>query len=200
VMGEVSKPAPIVLAMETATLSVVSIPDDLRYQIYAGAVVPQGAIPFQQGLTPALIEKLPPGQYTVVVNSPPWPVSSKVVEVGPQSLSEVVLTLPSGTLHVKSLPEGASININGKDMGKAPIEVVVPIGRYDVGAEWKGRPARVRSVELGDDDSEDLSFDFTTSTSTRSKTKRVRRPVKESVFTKVGRSIQNLFTGGPKRR
>jgi hypothetical protein len=193
VLGEVSKPAPIALEPAGSTLSVVSIPDDLRYQVYAGAVVVAGAVPLQQGLTPALVEKLAPGQYTVVINSPPWPVSSKIVEIGSQPISEIVHTLPSGTLHVTSQPEGATINVNG-------IEVVVPIGRYDVGAEWKGRPARIRSVELADDESEDIRFDFTTSTSTRSKSRRVRRPVKESVFTKVGRSIQNLFTSDKRRR
>jgi hypothetical protein len=199
-MGESNKPAPIVLSAQSATLSVVSIPDDLRYQLFAGAVVAPGATPLQEGLTPALVQKLAPGQYTVVINSPPWPVSSKVVEVGSQAISEVVHTLPSGTLHVTSQPEGATVTVNGKDMGKTPMEVVVPIGGYEVGAEWKGRPARVRSVDLGDDESENIRFDFTTSTSTRSKTKRVKKPVKESVFTKVGRSIQNLFTDDKKRR
>jgi hypothetical protein len=199
-MGESIRTAPIALAAQSATLSVVSIPDDLRYQVFAGAVLAPGAAPLQEGITPALLEKLAPGQYTVVINSPPWPVSSKVVQVGSQALSEVVHTLPSGTLHVTSQPEGATVMVNGKDMGKTPMEVVVPIGGYEVGAVWKGRPARVRSVELGDDESENIRFDFTTSTSTRSKTKRVRRPVKESVFTKVGRSIQNLFTGSKKRR
>jgi|CXWL01.1.fsa_nt_gi hypothetical protein len=42
----------------------------------------------------------------------------------------------SGELHIRSMPEGAVLTLDGKGVGKAPLTVVVSIGRHKLEAHW----------------------------------------------------------------
>ena len=197
--GETTKQQPILLAPQPPKLSIKTDPSELHFRVYAGAVVFPDATILKEGMTPAVIEDLPAGRYTVVFDTPPWPISSRVVDLSPRGMTEVQQDYPAGTLAVTSQPEGSKVLVNGDEAGTTPLEIVVPIGTYEISAEWKGRTARTRTVELGAEETETIKFDFTTSTSTKSRSRRVRKPVQESVFKKVGRSIQNFFTGDKKK-
>jgi tRNA A-37 threonylcarbamoyl transferase component Bud32 len=198
--GETTKHQPLLLAPQGPKLSVKTDPAGLHFRVYAGAVVLPDAAVLGEGMTPVTVEDLPAGRYTLVFDTPPWPVSSRVVDISPRSITEVMQEYPAGTLAVTSQPEGAKVLLNGDEAGHTPLEIVVPIGTYEISAEWKGRTARTRTVELGAEETETIKFDFSTSTSTKSRSRRVRKPVQESVFKKVGRSIQNFFTGDNKKK
>lgn len=194
--GETVTVPPLLLTPEPPRLGIATDPLPVQFRVFAGENVPANASPLREGMPPVVLENIPAGKYTIVFSGGPWAEMRRVVEVGPRGLTPIIQAFPSGSIEVTSNPEGATVLVDGKEVGQAPIEVTLPPGTHEVTAEHKGRTARPRKVELAVEDTELVKFDFTTSTSSGSKTRRTRRPVNESVFTKVGRSIENFFTGG----
>jgi hypothetical protein len=76
-----------------------------------------------------------------------------------------------------------------------PLKVTVLEGTHMITADLNDRTARPRTVRIAPNEVESIRFDFTTSAST-AKSTRSRKPkkkVEESTFTKIGRSIKNIF-------
>jgi hypothetical protein len=213
----VTKVPPITPVREPTVLSVVSEPSDMRFKLYAGAAESPGAQPVVAGITPDKVWDLAPGMYRVVFVSAPWPPVTRTVNVAPSGLTELRQVFQAGTITITSEPSGAAVMINGKEVGNAPYEKQLPLGLYQVTANYQGRLARTRSVDIGDKDTETVRFDFGTggstttaattnkgsssgSSSSKPKSSR-RKPVpKESYVTKVGRSISDFFSGDSKKR
>jgi hypothetical protein len=203
--GEVTKIPVISLVPEPPSLAVVSTPPGVRFKLYAGGAAPASSKPIVEGITPDHFLDLPAGAYHVVFHSPPWPEVSRGVRVEARGLTEVEQVFMAGTIAVSSEPAGATVLLGGKAVGTTPFERELPAGKYEVAANYKGRLARTRTVNLADEDSETIRFDFTagtssgSSTSTKSKTRR-RTVQNEPYIKKVGRSISNFFTMDPKKK
>jgi hypothetical protein len=191
----------VTLQSEPPSLAVVTNPPGVRFKLYAGGVEPGLGLPMVEGTTPEHLLDLPSGMYRVVFDSAPWPQISRAVLVEPRGITELQQVFAAGKITVTSEPSGASVLLGGKEVGNTPFETELPSGKYEVAASYKGRVARTRSVEIADEDSETIRFDFTTGSSTASRSKSRRKPIQnESFLKKAGRSISNFFSSDKKKR
>jgi serine/threonine protein kinase len=86
-------------------------------------------------VTPFLLSNLQPGQHTVTVSKPGYSSDTRTVDVNSGNKASVVLHMAQlmATLSVNSNPVGASIFVDGKDMGKlTPTQVSVDKGSHVV--------------------------------------------------------------------
>lgn len=83
-----------------------------------------------------------------------------------QRARAAVLAAPSLTVAVRASIEGARVYLNGRDVGTAPLDLVVPPGRHRVSGTKDALRTGPVFVELGSDDRE-VFLDFTLSQSLR---------------------------------
>ena len=85
---------------------------------------------------------------------------------------------------------------DGREIGETPLNLPFAPGRHEVSARWNGRDARVRTITLPEAGEQTVSFDFRTASSPpKSKGRRSNKKEDDSVFSKVGRSVKDFFTG-----
>jgi serine/threonine-protein kinase len=93
--------------------------------------------------TPCTLDAAP-GRHNISLALPGYQVERREFEVAsdPVELPAVVLRAPGGTLMLSSVPEGASVLINGKATGKTtPAQIQLPLGSYRVTVEHDGHEA-----------------------------------------------------------
>jgi serine/threonine-protein kinase len=93
--------------------------------------------------TPCTLD-VAPGRHNISLVLPGYQVERREFEVAsdPVELPAIVLRAPGGTLMLSSVPEGASVLINGKATGKTtPAQIQLPLGSYRVTVEHEGHQA-----------------------------------------------------------
>lgn len=181
---------------EAATLlEITTSPAGIAFQIFPDTDSAAGSAPVQVGESPAKIEHLPPGSYRVVFAAPGLPPQSASVQIAEHGVARVEQEFPRGVLIVTSQPKGAEIFCDDRSLGLAPLEVDVLAGKHAIGARWDGRTARVRTVSLAVGTKETVAFDFRSAPSPRARSRRSKVPEDDSVWDKMGRSLNKLFTG-----
>jgi serine/threonine protein kinase len=176
-------------------VQVITTPPGIPFKVVAGASESPDAEAVRAGESPAVLDGLAPGAYRLVFAPPGLPARGVSIQA-PQSGTNVIQQeFPHGVLKARSQPDGADIICDGKEMGEAPLEIPLLPGKHEVTARWNDKDARVRTITLAKGAEQTVNFDFR-STGATAKT-RQRRPQKDddSVFTKVGRSMKNFFTG-----
>ncbi len=86
-------------------------------------------------VTPFVLTSLPPGQHSITVSKPGFGTDSRTVNVTSANRTTTVIHLAQlmATLIVKSDPAGASIYVDGRDVGpKTPAQVSVDKGQHVV--------------------------------------------------------------------
>lgn len=100
------------------------------------------------------LKALPPPPEDSKIVSPPEKIEEKppVVEVKPDVLENIDLTLPEKTYAFSLTADvsGASVKINGKDYGKAPINTTLPSGKYTVIVSKNGYQEMIKTFEIGE--------------------------------------------------
>jgi hypothetical protein len=83
-----------------------------------------------------------PGRHTISVSMAGYQVERREVEVGtgPLELAPMILRAPYGTLMLSSVPEGATVTVNGKRIPQVTnTQLQLPPGSYTIGVEKDGR-------------------------------------------------------------
>ncbi len=109
----------------------------------AGATATLDGRPDAACSTPCTLDAAP-GRHDISLVLPGYQVERREFEVGsaPLELPAVVMRTSGGTLMLSSVPEGASVLINGKATGKTtPAQIQLPTGSYRVTVERDGREA-----------------------------------------------------------
>ena len=106
-------------------------------------------------VTPFAMTNVQPGQHSITISKPGYVTDTRTVDVtgGNRATEAVHLTQLLATLIVKSEPAGASIYVDGKDVGaKTPAQVSVSKGQHVVLVRMSGyidetmsRTVRVRA-------------------------------------------------------
>ena len=92
-------------------------------------------------VTPLALTNLEPGQHTVTISKAGYSNDTRTIEVtsGNRATSVFHLTLLMATLAVKSEPAGASVYVDGRDVGvKTPAQVSVDKGQHVVLVRMQG--------------------------------------------------------------
>jgi TonB family protein len=80
------------------------------------------------GQTPATLDDIDPGEYSVTFSRPGWAPHTETVTIGRDSTAKVAWTFPSGTVKISSSPTGATVNQGGVKLGVTPLTVRQPLG------------------------------------------------------------------------
>jgi serine/threonine-protein kinase len=96
----------------------------------------------------------PPGQHSIYFSMPGYQIERRETTVGnsPLELEAVILHAYAGTLMLSTAPPGATIRINGKDIGRrTPAQLSLAPGTYKVTVEKDGA-AKTTDVDIRNDE------------------------------------------------
>lgn len=193
---------PVPTAEAGAQVRIETVPPGIPFQVMSDS--PDAVTRAQaqgSGVSPATLI-LPKGAYRIVYSLPgqaPRMTSVKVPAAGSALFQQ---EFPHGVVKVHCQPERAEVICDGRSVGAAPVDLLLPPGRHEIGARWNGRTARTRTVELADAGEQTLAFEFpaSSSSSTASRSHRPKKKQDDSLFAKIGRSFKNLFDGDSDRK
>jgi len=128
--GKKRPAAPVIIPGQ---LAIDSTPQGAHVQV-DGATDPSYVTPFA-------LANMQPGQHTITVSKPGYSTDTRTVNVTSGNRASTVIHLAQlmATLVVKSAPPGASIYVDGRDMGtKTPAQVSVDKGQHVVLVRMSG--------------------------------------------------------------
>ena len=128
---------------------------------------PQELEVIEVGKTPKLIEKLPPGEYTVNMALKGWPNYSEKVHVEHNRKASVSHVFARGGLKITSDPDGAEIflttetTLGPEPMGKTPAHLEeLPVGRHAIELRHGDWPVIRRMVEVNEGEDSERHFSW----------------------------------------
>jgi hypothetical protein len=103
--------------------------------------------------------RLQPGTYTVRLIRDGFESREQRVQLraGEQRLVNLTLTPQTGTIVVNTLPDGATVTVEGQRIGRSPVEAEMKTGTYEVRIEREGYETSVRSISVSADTEERLN-------------------------------------------
>jgi len=130
----------------TATLQQKTGSIDINSEPFNATILIDGN---KTGSTPETIKNLKPGVHQVEVRADGFDNWSDSVEVTAESKSVVtaILQKASGSINIKSTPEGAKIYINDNEVGITPTVLSsIPIGAHDIVVQSVGHECWKKSI------------------------------------------------------
>jgi outer membrane biosynthesis protein TonB len=119
----VTTPPTVTLLRLVGTLEIASEPAGVDYEVRPANALMVSADARQTGRTPAKLEDLAPGEYTVTLTRDGWEPYSENVTIERDGTARVNWAVPTGILKVTSTPAGATIRRNGIQVGVAPLSL-----------------------------------------------------------------------------
>lgn len=119
---------PVNLVSFAGTLDLVTEPAGVDFEAYPvnTAIVSMDAQ--RTGKTPAKVEDLDPGDYSVTFSRAGWTPHTETVTVLKNATVHIGWTFPTGTLRINSTPSGATVMQGGAKLGVTPVTVTQPAG------------------------------------------------------------------------
>lgn len=111
----------IPLASLVGTVSVTSEPSGSNYELRPANSFTVTSESKRTGQTPATLDDLDPGDYTVTFSRPGWAPHTETVTVARNSTARAAWTFPSGTVKITSSPTGATVTQDGVKLGVTPL-------------------------------------------------------------------------------
>jgi hypothetical protein len=144
---------PIVLVRSRGGAQAVSQPAGAEFELRGPDDV------LLQGRLPAQWEALPTGAYTLIVRHEgrEKSVAFEVIAGGMESVS---VEFASGRARIDSQPEGAEIFADGKSLGKAPVEILLPEGEHRITARYRSWPEQEQRIETTPETAIEVRFEF----------------------------------------
>ncbi len=148
-----TSPQVVTLRKRAGGLSLNTEPANVAFDIRpAGSRLFVSSAETMQGVTPARLDGLAPGEYVVTFLREGWPRASSNVQIEDRSTATARHRYEGGALRLISTPLGASVFVNDRRVGVTPCEVAdLPPGPATVRFELEGMaPERVETnVEVG---------------------------------------------------
>lgn len=112
------------------------------------------------GQTPVQFYALAPGRYTVTVAAAEHKEFTREVVIEPGKRHRLSYSLAAfGKITIKGEPEGAAVAVDGKDMGKTPLENVgLPAGKYSVRISRDGYTEHWGKIILSPGESKEIAY------------------------------------------
>jgi hypothetical protein len=199
--GETVTVPPMVLKPVPPSLSNVTNPPGIAFQILSGAFEVASPETLRAGETPADIDDLPPGVYRMNLGGGRWPSRSVSFQIGARGRTTLSEVFPRGTVNVESQPPGADVYEGDTLLGTAPVSIALPPGNHTLVAEIDGHKPASRAVAIADDETKTLHIEFKTGAIgsgegvTAHHRHRPRKAAPESELTKIGRTLKTFFFG-----
>jgi serine/threonine protein kinase len=84
------------------------------------------------GVSPLQLDELPVGQYQITLKRPGWPDVVQTVDLTVNSTATIQQTYQGAPVTLKSDPSGATIYLNGRELGKTPLTINLPFGTNEL--------------------------------------------------------------------
>lgn len=144
------------------------------------------------GLSPATLD-LPKGAYRVVYSLPGQASRLTSVQVPATGTTLFQQEFPHGVVKVHCQPERAEVICDGRSVGTAPVELLLPPGHHEIGARWNGRAAGTRTIRLAESGEQSLAFEFHARSASTTRSHHTRKKKDNSLIAKIGRTFKDLF-------
>lgn len=154
----VTTPPMVTLVRLVGTLEIASEPVGLDYEVRPANALMVSADARHTGRTPAKLDDLAPGEYTVTLTRDGWEPYSENVTIERDGTARVNWAVPTGILKVTSTPAGATIRRNGiqvgvsplslKEQAPGPVELELSLADYLKPVVVSGELAAGRTLEL----------------------------------------------------
>ncbi|MEO6996133.1 MAG: PEGA domain-containing protein, partial [Lacunisphaera sp.] len=118
----------IQLASTVGSVALTSDPSGSSYELKPAnsfLVAPDAK---RTGQTPATVDNLDPGEYSITYSRSGWAPHTETVTVTRNNTSKSTWTFPSGSVKITSSPSGATVTQNGNNLGVTPVTVRQPLG------------------------------------------------------------------------
>ena len=155
------------LSRSTGKLEVVSEPRGVDFKVIKSDAKNKLKELIEVGKTPAMIEKLDPGEYRVLMEAEGWPEYSELIRVQQNRNASVSAVFARGGLNITSDPVGAEVWVRtGKkgplnQSGATPITLPdLPVGKQQVELRYRDWPPIRRTVDVQDGVTQNLEFSW----------------------------------------
>lgn len=189
------RPPPASTPEQMGRVRLATTPAGSKYALYPESLIelpPPTTAPLRVGTTPAEVEGLPAGHYTVFFQNLGWAVDCAEITVAAGEAVPLDFNFPHGRAEITSEPEGAQIFHRERWLGKAPLTVELPPGEQQLVARMTDRPERTQTVKIENLGTTTISFAMRTVVS-----RRARETPTPSALEKLTRSVKKVFKSEP---
>ena len=116
-----TEPPIVRLTRTTGTMEVSSDPAGATYEVRPANALLTPPDARRTGQTPATLNDLAAGDYTVTISRDGWPPHTENITVGRNSTAKVAWAFQNGIIRISSTPEGATVTRNGIRLGTTPL-------------------------------------------------------------------------------
>ncbi|HSI14926.1 MAG TPA: serine/threonine-protein kinase [Chthoniobacter sp.] len=169
-----------------------TIPAGVPFQVLPDKVEASPAAVQSSGVSPATLN-LPKGAYRIVYSLPGQSPRMTSVQVPATGTALFQQEFPHGVVKVHCQPGHAEVICDGRSVGAAPVDLLLPPGRHEIGARWDGRTARTKTIQLADAGEQSLAFEIPKAATTSRRSHHSKKKEDPSVLAKIGRTFKNLF-------
>jgi len=141
----------ITLASVVGAVTLTSDPSGSNYELKPANSFLVAADAKKTGQTPATIENLDPGDYSITYSRAGWAPHTETVSVTRNNTAKSSWVFPSGSVKITSSPSGATVTQNGNNLGVTPLTTRQPLGaaRYELKLAFHDPVFLSGSVEEG---------------------------------------------------
>jgi TonB family protein len=126
--NEITDLGTIHLHRQVGTVAITSDPAGLSYELKPAGALFVNPADVRKGSTPANLNDVPVGNYTITISKPNWPNYTSNLAVERNGSVRVNGTFQGGTIVVNSTPTGAAVMRDGNQIGTTPMTLndVIP--------------------------------------------------------------------------
>ena len=141
----------ITLASVVGAVTLTTDPSGSNYELKPANSFLVAADAKRTGQTPATIENLDPGEYSITYSRAGWAPHTETVSVTRSNTSKSSWSFPSGSVKITSSPSGATVTQNGNSLGITPLTTRQPLGaaKYELKLAFHDPVSLSGSVEEG---------------------------------------------------
>ncbi len=115
----------VALTRSVGGLQIMTTPEGCDFEISRPDTKPV------TGQSPQTIRDLPTGTYAVKIARAGWPDFTRTIEIKRGATDVIEWKFGQGTLVLNSDPVGATVSVGNRELGKTPLNIPLPAGKYD---------------------------------------------------------------------
>jgi hypothetical protein len=185
---------PLSVTDQPAALQLTTKPAGATFAVYPGIIADRAApasAPLRTGISPATVEELRGGNYTIFFHKDGWPDSRTEAQAQAGEVRPVDHAFPHGEVTITSVPNGAEIFGGTVSLGFTPLTVDLPAGEQALTARLKNYPDRTQNVMIDEQATSTIEFQMRT----RRRIVKSKPTPPPSLIERVGGSLKHVFGG-----
>jgi len=132
--NETTESGAVALVSVAGSIELATDPAGANYELHPASSMALSLNARRTGITPAKLDDLDPGDYSVTFSRPGWAPHTETVSVNRNATARTAWAFPSGAVKITSNPSGATVTREGVKLGVTPLTLSQPAGpaRYEL--------------------------------------------------------------------